>query len=426
MRKVYIFLSILLLTITFVGCTDNFTLAPVTSDIETTLKVTTTTNEIDKDQLLLDVYEMIYSDIYDEVKEAVMNDLSEERFDEIYDQVVADLLLEIEAGNINVTAESIIDVIQNVQSSAADSVIGVASLSSTGNDVSVGSGVIYKKTSNTYYVVSNHHVVEDGASYEIVLSDGTRITALLKGVDELVDLAVLTFSSELDLEVSSFADSDLVNKGDIVLAVGNPLGFDYYGSITMGIVSGLDRFFDIDEDGTKDMFVDYIQHDAAINNGNSGGALFNINGDIVGINVIKFTATEIEGMGFAIPSNLVSAIVDDIETYGYSRQKPVLGINFVNIQGGSAYFEQEGIIIPEGVTTGFYINSVLSNSTMDGYLNPGDILIAIDDIQLGSTMDFVEAFSAYLVGDIVSITIYNPSGDPIVITDIELLPSVEE
>ena len=215
-----------------------------------------------------------------------------------------------------------------------------------------------------------------------------------------------------------------MQKGDIVLAVGNPIGFDYYGSMTMGIVSGLDRYFDIDGNGVKDMFVNYIQHDAAINNGNSGGALFNTDGEVIGINVIKLTATEIEGMGFAIPSNLVSDICDDIEEFGYSKQKPVLGINFVSIKDGEAFFIQEGITLPAEITAGFYINSVVEGSTLDGYVQPGDILTEIDGIILDDTLDFILDFSIYLVGDEIDITLYR-DGEYITYTDIILKGSVE-
>jgi serine protease Do len=192
----------------------------------------------------------------------------------------------------------------------------------------------------------------------------------------------------------------------------------------MGVVSGLDRYFDIDGDNVKDMFVGYIQHDAAINSGNSGGALFNLEGELIGINVIKLSAIEIEGMGFAIPSNLTKAIVEDIELYGVSKQKPILGIEFIDIKNNPLYFVQQGITLPEGVDKGFYITGVKPNNTMDGYIQLGDIIIEIGDVIIGSSRQFVEEFSIYRVGDVISVTLIR-EGQTIVIENIELKASVD-
>ena len=218
---------------------------------------------------------------------------------------------------------------------------------------------------------------------------------------------MLYFLSDDDYAVADFGDSSLVNKGDIILSVGHPKGYDFYGTMTMGIVSGLDRYFDIDGDNINDMFVNYIQHDAAINNGNSGGALFDIYGDVIGINVIKLAATDIEGMGFAIPSNLVSAICSDIEEFGFSLQKPVLGINFMQIRGREDYLAvEEGVVLPSGVTDGFYIFAVVAGASFDGYVQPGDIIVQIADIELTTADDVVYNFSKYKVGDTISISLY--------------------
>jgi serine protease Do len=116
-----------------------------------------------------------------------------------------------------------------------------------------------------------------------------------------------------DLTVASFGDSDAIEKGTVVLAAGNPSGYNFFGSVTMGIISGKNRYFDTNNDGVRDMFVSYLQHDAAINSGNSGGPLYNIHGTVIGINVSKFVGSEIEGMGFAIPIETVTAILDDLE-----------------------------------------------------------------------------------------------------------------
>ncbi len=426
MKKVYLLLSLFILSGLLAGCTGFFSTAPETNltFLTSSSTTTTTSNTIDRDLILSDVYEIIYSEIYEEVKAEVIDSISEERFDAIYAEIVEDLLIEIANGNIEVTPASIIDMIQRIENTKANAVVGVTALNEYGVQISVGSGVIYKHVGDKYYVVTNQHVVEDATSFEVRFEDGSTVGAVLRGVDTLVDVAVLYFITDGSYEVASFADSSDVNKGDIVLAVGHPNGYNFFGSITMGIVSGLDRFFDVDNDGINDMFVNYIQHDAAINSGNSGGALFDSNGDIIGINVIKLTSTDIEGMGFAIPSNLVEAICEDIEVFGYSRQKPVLGINFLEIAGNESFFINNDIVIPEGIDNGFYIFDVYEGASFYGFVQTGDIIVEIADIELTTAEDFVYQFSKYIVGDVISIRLYR-NGSYLTIDDIELKARVE-
>lgn len=421
MKKLTVFFGLFLLMGVLVGCSDLFT--PVSSEegtFLTTSNVTTTQYTIDREVLLSDIYALIYEEVYNDIKGEVLESISEERFDQIYAEILEDLLAEVEAGNIAVTADDIIDMILNIENTSANAVVGITNFNENGVAQSIGSGIIYKHVGDKYYVVTNQHVVEDGTTFEVEFEDGSSLTATLRGVDELVDIAVLYFYSEDEYEVAEFANSDEVVKGDFVLAVGNPIGYDYYGSITMGIISGLDRYFDVDGDGINDMFVPYIQHDAAINSGNSGGALFNIDGEVIGINVIKLSSTDIEGMGFAIPSNLALAVCEDIEELGYSLQKPVLGINFIDILGGETYFTQNEITLPEEITNGFYIVEVYENTSCYGYIEAGDIVTNVAGIEIITAEDFAYNFSQYIVGDVISITVYR-DGAYITIDDIELI-----
>lgn len=432
MKKLMILVSSLILVLTLAGCSFTFvttantsltTTSPGTTTSATagtTTATTTATTEIDLDALKQAVYDKIYQELYDQVRAEVIQNLSQERFDEIYNQVISDILDKVASGEITVTAASVIDMIYEVAANEATSVVGVTTYDSAGTSVAIGSGVIYKHVGEVYYVVTNNHVVEDGSSYEIRFEDGSTVSATLRGVDTLVDVAVLYFTSTNDYTVVNFGNSDTVAQGTIVLAVGNPSGYDYYRSITMGIVSGTNRYFDIDGDNTKDMFVGYIQHDASINAGNSGGALFNLQGEVIGINVIKIAATEIEGMGFAIPSNLVSAICGDIEEYGVSKQKPMLGISFLDISSTTqATWDYYHITIPQNVTQGFYISAVVANASFDGYVLPGDILTQVGDFTIINTQDFVYNFSKYRVGDIISITLIR-NGSVLTFDNIEL------
>ena len=429
MKKILILISLIMIFL-LVGCASDFTLNNTitdTTDVGTTTSTTylPTTTTIDVNMVISEVYQKIYEDLYNDVKAEVISHMSEERFEQIYAQVLEQILEDIKNGDIDVTAASIIDMILSIEEGPALAVVGVTTYSATGASLKTGSGVIYKHVGDKYFVVTNFHVVEDGATYEIVFEDGSTISAILKGVDDLVDLAVLSFVSNNEYKTASFGDSSQVKKGDIVIAVGNPKGYEFYGSFTMGIISGLDRYFDIDGDDTRDMFVNYIQHDAAINSGNSGGALFDIYGKVIGINVIKISSTEVEGMGFSIPSNLVAAICSDLEEFGISLQVPVLGISFMELHNNIDSLILNGAIIPEGVTEGFYIFDVGVSSTMYGYLYPDDILVSIDDIQLTTAEEFKFEFSKYKVGDVISISFIR-SGNLITINDIELKAKVSD
>ena len=419
----------LVLTVFLGGCNLNFTSTvggytntqPITTTTTITYPISTTTTESDMEAVISAVYERIYQEMYDQLRSEMISDLSEEAYAQIYDDVLSDLYAKINEGTLSLEALSYVDQVMNVALNSSKAIIGVSNLNASGVTQSIGSGVIYKRTSNTYYVVTNHHVIEDGSLYEVYFQDGSTLPATLLGSDDLVDIAVLTFISDNDLTVVDFADSDLVKQGQIVLAVGNPNGYDYFNSITMGIVSGLDRFFDIDNDEIKDMFVNYIQHDAAINSGNSGGALFNLDGDVIGINVIKIASAEIEGMGFAIPSELVERIVNDIELYGVSKQVPVLGITFIDIEGNPEYFTTYNITLPSEITNGFYVTAVQATASFGGYVVAGDIVTQVGDVVIVNSVDFKEYFSQYRVGDVIDVVVYR-NGNYVTLQNIELKP----
>lgn len=215
--------------------------------------------------------------------------------------------------------------VTNMVGAARNGVVGISSTSEEGTGT--GSGVIYKQVGTTYYVVTNHHVVEDSISLSVVYENNgvlfeviDEYTELL-GSDSTTDLAVFTFESDEEFTVIEFADSYELEIGEFVFAVGNPLGFGYYGTVTMGIISGLTRYV---EDG--EFSATLLQHDAAISPGNSGGALFNINGKLVGINNMKLVEEYVTNIGFAIPSNTVRRITADLEDDGIIT-RPYLGIS---------------------------------------------------------------------------------------------------
>lgn len=218
--------------------------------------------------------------------------------------------------------DSIVDMINEVKTG----VIGLINDDELGQ--SSGSGVIYKKVENTYYAVTNHHVVEGSISLVVVYEKNGMLfeianeDTVILGSDPTTDLAVVTFTSDEDFQVIDLADSYEVDLGQFVFAIGNPLGFEYYGTVTMGIISGLSRYV---QDGDFDATL--LQHDAAISPGNSGGALLNINGELIGINNMKVVEDDVSNIGFAIPSNTVKRIVEDLEDEDHVVVRPFLGIS---------------------------------------------------------------------------------------------------
>ncbi len=267
-------------------------------------------------------------------------------------------------------------VVQMLEDSA-QSVIGIRNINPD-NGGGIGSGVIYKAEmsafeggENLYYVVTNHHVVDGHQQLEIVFEKNGILNDILNhkieflGSDATTDIAVLTFRTTEVFQTVAFADSYEVSIGQFVFAIGNPLGFQYYGSATMGIISGTARFLTVD-----DFNATVLQHDASISPGNSGGALFNINGEIVGINHMKLDQAQAANIGFAVPSNTVKRIAQDLEDYGYIV-RPYLGIVSNVFYSGCDY--PSGACIQDVDGGGAADNAgLIPGDTIIGYKHEGD------------------------------------------------------
>lgn len=279
-------------------------------------------------------------------------------------------------------------------------------------NVGTGSGVIYKHVDDYYYVVTNQHVVDSYTALSVVyekngllfeISDDD-ITVL--GEDVTTDLAVLKFYSTEDFSVIPLGDSYDIEVGDFVFAIGNPLGFDYYGTVTMGVISGTARYV---SSGTFDATL--LQHDAAISPGNSGGALVNINGELIGINNMKIVEDDVSNIGFSIPSNTVKRITADLEDDGIIT-RPYLGISTyaqvnvcgldygvcVTVQPGGAAeaagLEDDDVIIGyknEGMTE--FLNILNFNDLREAILNS----YVGETIQLKYVRDGIEYISTETV-----------------------------
>ena len=259
---------------------------------------------------------------------------------------------------------------------------------------SSGSGIIMTADG---YIVTNAHVVEDAAGITVVLENGDAYAAELIGADSDTDLAVLKIEAS-NLTYAEFGNSDELERGDRVIAIGNPGGTVLAGSTTGGMVSGLNRTIN----SSSPYSTSYIQVDAAINPGNSGGALVNEYGQVVGINSAKIAETDYEGIGFAIPINEALPIIQELMQYGHVTGRAALGI-----QG---YMINEAVAAMRRMPVGFGIEAVDPSSDLASKnVVAGDIITYINDKQVTSYDVLANELAEFKPGDTVKLTIYRSS-----------------
>lgn len=275
-----------------------------------------------------------------------------------------------------------------------------------------GSGVIYKKDGDDAYIVTNNHVVEGASSLEIMLSNGDKVKGTLIGKDAYSDLAVIKIPSKKVTKVADFGDSSKLTVGEPAIAIGSPLGSEYANSATEGIVSSLSRKVVMQNDSKQTVNVNAIQTDAAINPGNSGGALINVEGQVIGINSSKIAATgssssdiSVEGMGFAIPSNDVVAIINKLEKDG-TIKRPALGVQMVDLTSINAN-RISSLKLPDSVTAGVVIAQVQKSLPADlAGLKKYDVITKIGDTKVSTSTELQSALYKYNIGDDMKVTYY--------------------
>ncbi|EUJ59882.1 S1C family serine protease [Listeria fleischmannii] len=255
-------------------------------------------------------------------------------------------------------------------------------------EASSGSGVVYKKSNGKAYVVTNNHVVEGANKLEVTFSNGKKSSAKLVGTDEWNDLAVLEISDEHVSTVAEFGNSDSLKVGETAIAIGSPLGTEFSGSVTEGIISGLNRAVPVDTngDGQEDWEAEVIQTDAAINPGNSGGALINIQGQVIGINSMKISTENVEGIGFAIPSNTVEPIIEQLETNG-EVTRPSLGVTLRDVDTIPEQQQKSILKLPDGIDYGAMVQQVVNGSAADkAGLKQYDVIVEMDGQKVTNSM----------------------------------------
>ncbi|ERJ12328.1 S1C family serine protease [Haloplasma contractile] len=285
---------------------------------------------------------------------------------------------------------------------AAPNVVGIVNYSGD-KQVGTGSGVIYKLTDDYAYIVTNQHVINEGTRYEVMFNNEEVVEGELIGEDLITDLAVVRIKKGTIDHRITFADSDAIKVGDFVVAIGNPLGL--YGTSTLGIVSSTGRLvpIDINRDGDDDWYAQVLQTDAAINPGNSGGALVDLKGNLVGINSMKIASSEVEGIGFSIPTNLVKRITLDIERYG-KVIRPYLGVRLVSLTSLTDAERTSANIVD--AENGVYIIDVVENSSAEQQgLRTGDVITQVDGEAVLDNSHFKLKLYSYEVGDLVTFTV---------------------
>ncbi|MCY9210335.1 serine protease HtrA [Bacillus subtilis] len=297
--------------------------------------------------------------------------------------------------------------ITNLQAQSNSSLFGSSSSdSSEDTESGSGSGVIFKKENGKAYIITNNHVVEGASSLKVSLYDGTEVTAKLVGSDSLTDLAVLQISDDHVTKVANFGDSSDLRTGETVIAIGDPLGKDLSRTVTQGIVSGVDRTVSLST-SAGETSINVIQTDAAINPGNSGGPLLNTDGKIVGINSMKISEDDVEGIGFAIPSNDVKPIAEELLSKG-QIERPYIGVSMLDLEQVPQNY-QEGTLGLFGsqLNKGVYIREVASGSPAEkAGLKAEDIIIGLKgkEIDTGSELRNI-LYKDAKIGDTVEVKI---------------------
>lgn len=247
-----------------------------------------------------------------------------------------------------------------------------------------GSGIII---SDDGYIVTNQHVIDGATEISVILNTGEELTATLVGQDVKTDLAVLKVSTENKLPAATLGDSETLQVGELAVAIGNPMGQEFSGSVTAGIISAVNRTMTIDN-----RTYNLIQTDAAINSGNSGGALINQYGEIVGINSVKLSSSGVEGMGFAIAISEAKPIIDDLISSGYVKGRPLVGITISETRYG------------------LFVNSVQEGSgAAAAGLQEGDMILSVDGKKVSSSSELNEIRDTKKPGDTLTFSILRDS-----------------
>lgn len=302
-----------------------------------------------------------------------------------------------EVRDVTINDTGIAEAVQKVY----DAVV-VVSTYREGSYIASGTGFVYRQDGDTYYLLTNYHVIENGDNVTVTFTNESVVETEIVGYDEYSDIAVLAIKSDEDLVVAELGDNSLSRVGDTAFAVGAPLDSAYSWTVTRGIISGKDRFVEVDSNSTV---MKVMQTDTAINSGNSGGPLCNANGEVIGITSLKLVSSGVEGMGFAIP---IEDAVEKAEQIidGEVISYPYIGISMTDF--ASAYYTQYySLIRKSGLENGVIVISVENDSpAAEGGMKANDIITAIDGEEVTNVAYLKYYLYQHKAGDTVTITVY--------------------
>ena len=262
----------------------------------------------------------------------------------------------------------------------------------TQSGTSSGTGIIMSEDG---YIITNCHVISGGESITVLLTSGEELAATLVGADETSDLAVLKVGAQ-GLTPAEFGDSDSAEVGQSVVAIGDPLGTELRGTMTDGIVCGIQRDVQV---GDRTMTL--MQTNAALNAGNSGGPLVNLSGQVIGINTMKLRSyyTSVEGIGFAIPISAAQPIIDELVEKGYVSGRPAFGFTVETLSAQMRlFYKLPGVLYIRSVSEG-------SDAAAQG-ISPGDVIVSVDGERVSSLDEFNTAKNRHTAGDTVALTVF--------------------
>ena len=283
--------------------------------------------------------------------------------------------------------------LQEIYRRCIGSVVSIVTVTPSGK--ASGTGIIMSEDG---YVITNHHVIESAQAVSVLTADSREYTASIIGSDETSDLAVLKIEAE-GLQAAEFGDSSVLQVGDSVAAIGDPLGTALRGTMTDGIVSAINRDLTV-----NDRTMNLIQTNAALNNGNSGGPLINCYGQVIGINTMKMSnfyssSTTVEGIGFAIPIDTAKPIIDELIEKGYVSGRPAIGIDGETLPATYRIYYR----LPEGI----YVTRVYASSDAAAKgISEGDIITAINGIDVTTMEQLNRVKNQFTAGQTVTLTIY--------------------
>ena len=294
--------------------------------------------------------------------------------------------------------------LQEIYRRCIGSVVSIVTVTPSGK--ASGTGIIMSADG---YVITNHHVIENAQAVSVLTSDSLEYSASIIGSDETSDLAVLKVEAD-GLQAAEFGDSSVLQVGDSVAAIGDPLGTALRGTMTDGIVSAINRDLTV-----NDRTMSLIQTNAALNNGNSGGPLINCYGQVIGINTMKMSnfyssSTTVEGIGFAIPIDTAKPIIDELIEKGYVSGRPAIGIDGETLPATYRIYYR----LPQGI----YVTRVYRNSDAAAKgISEGDIITAINGVSVTTMEQLNRVKNQYTAGDTITLTIYRGG----VSSDVEII-----